>query len=127
MDNRTAIGLVARREITTRLRSRAFLITTALLLVGVVASSLIVHLVSGSSSATKIGVTASTATLAEPLRVTGAAVGRQVTVTQVDQTAGEDEVRAGKLDVLLTGDLAQPTAVVHKRISDTDRNLLAVV
>jgi ABC-2 type transport system permease protein len=127
MDNRTAIGLVARREITTRVRSRAFLVTTALLLVGVVASSLVVHLVRGSSSATRIGVTASTAALAQPLRVTGDAIGQKVTVTQVDQAVGEDEVRAGKLDVLLAGDVAQPTAVVHKRISDTARDLLTVV
>ena len=44
------IGLVAQREIVTRIRTRTFLISSAVLLVAVVAFPVIVSLTSGGSS-----------------------------------------------------------------------------
>ncbi len=127
LTSRTAVGLVARREIGTRLRSKAFLITTAIMLIGVVATTLVFKLVAGSDSTTSIGFTTATASLAEATTATGEAVGHKVSTRVVDEAQGRELVRAGKLDILVTGSPEHPTAVVHKRISDTDRNLLTVV
>ena len=50
------IRLVAGREITTRIRSKAFLWTTGLLVVAIVAGGVILDLALGSSSATSVAV-----------------------------------------------------------------------
>jgi ABC-2 type transport system permease protein len=50
-----AIRLVAGREITTRIRSKAFIITTAVFVLVVVAGGLLLGLVQGSISATSKG------------------------------------------------------------------------
>ena len=58
---REAIGLVTRREFTQRVRSKVFGITTALMVVAVVATAIILNAVSGHTSSVKVGVLPQTA------------------------------------------------------------------
>ncbi|MCW2746545.1 MAG: hypothetical protein JWM48_3095 [Mycobacterium sp.] len=99
-----AIGLVARREVTVRARSKAFLVTLAILLVGVVATPLILSVTHGSTPAATVGVTGAVTGEAEAIRSAGRAVGQTLSVRTVpDRATGEREVRSGALDALVAG------------------------
>jgi ABC-2 type transport system permease protein len=115
--------LVARREINTRMRSKAYLFTTLAMVIGVIAISLVIKAVGASSGAT-IGVLDPAA--AAPLRSAAAAVGLDVTTRTVpDQATGERQVRDGELDALVTG--PPVGVVVKKNLSDDLRNALNVL
>src|SRR5882757_9385086 len=102
---RQVVGLVAHPEITTRLRSKAFLIATVASVVIMVALWVILKLVSGSPSTLQVGVTPSTASLGPQLVASASAVGAHVrTQTVTSDAAGRDAVREGKLDGMLVGD-----------------------
>jgi ABC-2 type transport system permease protein len=99
------VRLVAGREITTRLRSKAYLWTTGLLLVATVAGGVVLHLAQGSTSSSTVALTSATASLAQPLEIAAKATGTNVsTVTVADDAAGEAKVRSGDADALLTAD-----------------------
>lgn len=121
MNARAAVGLVAHREITTRMRSKAYVITTIVMMASVIAVSVGMRLIVGGPSATTIGVLDGPATA--PLRAAAAAVGVDVTTRVVsDEAAGERQVRAGTLDALVTGPPLR--VVVKKQLPDELRNAL---
>ena len=62
-----SVWLIATREVTTRLRSKAYAISTIALIVILVALAIVVKLVGGRSSDYTVGVTSSTASLSAPL------------------------------------------------------------
>ena len=98
-----AVLLVARREFTTQVRSRSFvigLLLTLLIFGGVGAFS---AFVAGQSSSATLGVTSETAGLQDAVVETAAAQGLDVRIVQVDDTAGREQVDADELDALLTG------------------------
>ncbi len=101
---REVVGLIARREIRTRLQGKAFRITLVvlvLMVVGLNIALLVAHHNSGPSTS-RIGLTRQDAALSAPLRAAGKAAGRPVaTVTVADQAAGRSEVRTGKLTALV--------------------------
>ena len=113
---RQVVGMVARRELRTRLRSKAFRIATLISVLILVALALISKLVSGhSSSAFDVGLTPSTASLAQPLLTSAKLVNVQVnTHTVGDDATGQAEVRDGTLDALLVGDGSGVDVVVKK-------------
>lgn len=111
----TAVRLVAGREIRTRLRSKAFRITTIVMLVLVVGFILAAKLLGGSAST--VGFTPQTAALSAPLTSTAAAVGQTITVSTVDEAAGEAAVRAGHLDALVVGTPDHFRVIVKKDLS----------
>lgn len=129
--NRTtweAIRLVAGREIGTRLRSKAYLISTGVLIVVLVAFTVIMKFISGSTSDATVGFTARNAGLAAPLQVSAKAVGQTIDTRQVaDETAGRDQVRDGKLDALLVGDGTHVQVVVKEDLDGNLRNALNVL
>ncbi len=125
---RQVVGLVAHREITTRLRSKAFLIATVASVVILVALSVILKLVSGSPSTLQVGVTPSTASLGPQLVASASAVGAHVqTQTVTSDTAGRDAVRDGKLDGMLVGDGQRVEVVVKTDIDPNMRSALQVL
>ncbi|MFB2557235.1 ABC transporter permease [Herbiconiux liangxiaofengii] len=90
-----ATRLVASREIGMRLRSKAFLISAAILLVAVLASIVVSGILSANASAPKVAVVPPTAAVA-------AALGEQLEVTQaasVDEA--EQLVRDGDVDAAI--------------------------
>jgi ABC-2 type transport system permease protein len=123
-----AVRLVAGREVTTKLRSKAFIITTVATLVLLVGFALVMKLVGGGSDAT-VGVTPQASALAEPLKATAGQIGQSVDVKTVDEQAGRAQVADGSLDALVVGDGADGKlrVVVEKDLDDNLRNALNVL
>lgn len=115
-----AIRLVAGREITTRVRSKSFVWLTVLLVAAVVLGGVVLNVATSSGpSAQRVGVTAGTAPLAQAVTATGEALGTPVeTVEVADEAAGEEQVRDGDLDALVTGTPEDWTVVVDSDLGD---------
>jgi ABC-2 type transport system permease protein len=127
-DTREAISLVATREIVTRARSRAFRISTVILLVGIIATVLISKAVSGSTSVEHIGFLPGSQAAEAPFRSVAQAVGQTVTTSTVtDPADGEQQLRNGKLDALVTGTTSGIQIEVKKDLSDTLRNAFTIL
>jgi ABC-2 type transport system permease protein len=116
-----AIRLVAGREITTRVRSKSFVWLTVLLVAAVVLGGVVLDLATSSGpSAQRVGVTDGTAGLAPAVTATGEALGTPVeTVDVADEATGEEQVRDGDLDALVTGTAEDWTVVVDSALGDT--------
>jgi ABC-2 type transport system permease protein len=129
--NRTtweAIRLVASREITTRLRSKAYLVSTGALIVVLIAFTVIMRLIGGSESDATVGFTAPNAVLAAPLQAGAKTLGQHIDTRQVaDEARGRDDVRDSNLDALLVGDGTQVRVVVKKELDPGLRDTLNVL
>lgn len=121
-----AIRLVAGREVTTRVRTKAFKITTVVMLLAVIAFIFAIKLI-GAGSGSKVGFTPSAAPLADPLRSVSAAVGETITISTVDQATGEQQIRDGNLDALVVGTPSGFTVVVKKELAGNLRSAFAVL
>jgi len=98
-----AVRLVASREVTTKMRSKAFIITTVATLVLLVGFALVMKFVGGGSDAT-VGVTPQTSALAGPLKATAGQIGQNIETKTVDEKAGRAQVADGTLDALVVSD-----------------------
>ncbi|MDO5739943.1 MAG: ABC transporter permease [Ornithinimicrobium sp.] len=117
MNASTVIRLVAGREISSRLRSRGWLLTTGLLLLAVIAGGVVLNFALGSSSATRVAVTPQTAALSAPLTaIANASKVDTVTMPVADDAAGEAAVRDEKVDAALTGTESEFTVVVRTEL-----------
>jgi ABC-2 type transport system permease protein len=106
-----AIVLVIRREMRVRLRSRIFLggtvVMTAIVVIGIGAASLL----AGTTTPVRVGFTSDAQALERSFSASASTLGASVTVSDAaDVTAGEAQVTAGTLDVLVTGSATAPTA-----------------
>ncbi|TDQ04458.1 ABC transporter permease [Labedaea rhizosphaerae] len=122
-----AVGLVAGREINTRIRSKAFIVSTVATMVLLVAGAIVAKLLSGSGPDATIGVTQATAPLAQPVQVAAKTVGESVDTKTVDEAAGRDQVRDGDLDALLIGDGTKVRVLVKQDLDDKLRTALNVL
>lgn len=98
-----AVVLVARREFTTQVKSRSFvigLLITLVLFGGIGAFS---GFVAAQSSSATLGVTPETAAVTDALAATADLQGLDLTVVPVDDGAGRQQVDTDALDALLTG------------------------
>jgi ABC-2 type transport system permease protein len=123
-----AVRLVAGREVTTKMRSKAFIITTVATLVLLVGFALVMKLVGGGSDAT-VGVTPQVSALAAPLKTTAGQIGQNVDVRTVDEQDGRAQVADGSLDALVVdaGAGGALRVVVKKDLDDNLRNALNVL
>ncbi|GAB3445548.1 ABC transporter permease [Actinophytocola sediminis] len=121
-----AVNLVARREVSTKLRSKAFLITTAATVLLLVGFALVMKLISGGSDAT-IGVTDQTTALAKPLQAAAGTIGEDLDTRTVSESDGRAQVADESLDALLVGDGREVRVVVKKDLDDNLRNALNVL
>ena len=122
------IRLVAGREITTRIRSKAFVWTTGLLVVAIVAGGVIMDLALGSSSAASVAVTPQTAPLGTPLQDIASASDENVRITQVDDdAAARATVANGEADAALTGGPTDFTVVVRTQPDPSQYAMLTVL
>lgn len=103
MSTTDPVKLVMIREISTRLRSKAFKITTAANLIVVVGLALTFSLIDATGSSDAVGFTPQAQPLAAPLASVAEAVGEKVDTSTVDEATGERQVRDGTLDALVTG------------------------
>lgn len=92
-----AVRLVAGREITTRVRSKAFLLTTALLVVGVVLGGFLLDLASGGGpSAQRVGVVVTAGSSASGSSASGSSTsGTDGGADQADQADPADQTEEG--------------------------------
>lgn len=120
-----AIGLVARRELNMRLRTRSFVIGTVVILL-VLGGYLLLQatLISGADKA-KIGLSGQTIGVADQLKTAAAQIGKNVETTVVaNPEQGRQQVESGDLDALLSGNAADLHVLVK---SDLDDQLHAVL
>jgi ABC-2 type transport system permease protein len=97
------VALVAKRELTTRARTKSFLVSNAIILTvilgGVIAASLFSG---GPESRSKVGLVGTAARLSGPLSATAASVGSPVdTSTLADVATARAKVTSGDLDAAL--------------------------
>jgi ABC-2 type transport system permease protein len=120
-----AIGLVARRELNARLRTRSFVIGTVVILVVLAGYLLLQANLFSSASKAKIGLTGQTIGIAEQLKTAATQVGKGVETTAVaSPEKGREQVASGHLDALLSGNAADLHVLVK---SDLDAQLGAVL
>lgn len=120
-----AIGLVAKRELNTRLRTRSFLIGTIVILVVLGGYLLLQANLVSDANKSKVGLTGQTIGIAQQLQTAAAQVGEDVETTVVpDPIQGRVQVENGDLDVLLSGNAADLQVLVK---SELDPQLRAVL
>ena len=127
----TPVFLIARREFVTRVRTRVFVIGTALIIVGIVGFvALQVLLLSKQSSnpTFKVAFLGETQQLANPFVAGAKALGIKIDQQHVnDQSEGERQVTASKLDLLVTGSANAPQALVRDQLNPTLRAVLQAI
>jgi ABC-2 type transport system permease protein len=121
------IVLVARREVRMRLRSRVFvggtIVMAVLVVVGIVAASLL----AGKTNPVRVGFSGGSQALKSTFNASAAALGVDVTVSDIaDVTAGEAQVTAGSLDVLVIGSATAPTAVAKEAVPPSVESALSL-
>jgi len=111
-------AIVAEREIRQRGRSRAFAVSTIVLLLVVAAAVVIPAILAHTAKPQRVGIVGTPAsTMAEIVREAGHLTGTSVTVVpQPSLAAAEAALRSGQLDVALVND----SEVVVKQVSVAD-------
>ena len=121
------IALVAKRELTTRVRTKSFLISNAIILVlilgGMIAASVFAD---DTESHPKLGLVGSAASLSGPLSATASISGSPVdTSTVPDEATARSKVAAGDLDLALVPKASGSyTAIVEARLPNELRSLI---
>ena len=112
------VVLVARREILVRLRSRAVVASTLVMVALVVIGIGLYSLVGGRTNTLRVGFSGGAQALEQDFSASLTALGQSVTVSNVaDEAAGRSQVSGGTLDVLVTGPATSPTIVVQQSAS----------
>ncbi|HEX3781193.1 MAG TPA: ABC transporter permease [Pseudonocardiaceae bacterium] len=113
------VGLVAGREITTRLRSKAYRVLTAITAVVILGLLVAFHFINASGPSTdNVGVTSPA--LAAPLQANARAAGINVVTHAVtDEAAGTAQVDSGSLDALVLLNPDGSLSVVVKKSVDS--------
>ncbi|WP_081437954.1 ABC transporter permease [Pseudofrankia asymbiotica] len=126
--SRRVLWLVVRREVSTRLRSKAFRIMTPLLVV-VLAAGISVTALFGGSSPSTVGFLPQDARYGAALTAVGDAAGVDVrAVTVADAAEAERQVRDGKLDAAVTASGPDGfRVIVRHTLDDQGRGLLTAV
>ena len=101
---RGLVARVARREITTRLRERSFLISTAITLLIIVAVIVLPAIFSGGDDDVTVGAVGPVAAVEPALKAAADAAGTTVTVQGLaDEAAARAAVEAGDVDAAFVG------------------------
>jgi len=129
MSPASAVGLVASREIGTRVKSKAYRVSTVIMLLLIVVGIVLIKLISGGNDAdSTVGYTSATAPLAAPLKAGGQAVGEKIDTMQVaDEAAGRAKLADGSIDALLTGDGKSVHVQVKKDLDGKFANVLRLL
>ena len=121
------IALVAKRELTTRARTKSFLISNAIILVlilgGIIAASVFTGAV---DSHPKVGLVGSAATLSGALSASSGSIGKPLDIsTQSSEATARSKVAAGDLDVALVSEgTGRYTAIVKKSMASELRSII---
>ncbi len=113
------VYLIARREFITRVRSRFYIFGT-LVFIAVLSGYIVLQAeVLGRITPTvKVGFAGDAQSLGQSLQAAGRAERLNIQVHNVaDVATGQDEVRGGKLDALVSGDAATPDVAVKDQLN----------
>ncbi len=113
--------LIVRREFLTRVRSRFFVVGT-LVFMALLAGYIVVQTLvfNRATTTVKVGFAGQAQVLSQPLTTVAATEGVKIEAHSiVDVQGGEDQVRSGKLDVLVSGDPASPQVAVKDDLNTT--------
>jgi ABC-2 type transport system permease protein len=123
------VRLVAAREITTRLRDRAFLISTAVLLLLIVGVTVFQVAVNSGGDKATIGVVGAEPVVSRALKAQGTAADTEVTVRSLaDESAARAAVRNGDVDaVVLDPERGRPRVVVERPGGNAEALIRATV
>jgi ABC-2 type transport system permease protein len=100
----TEVGLIVRRELVTRLRSKMYVISTLILVAAVVGLAVVLHFVGGGTSSADVGLVRTAASSQPLVEAAARTVGLEVHTTPVvDAAQGEQQLRDGRLDALVVG------------------------
>lgn len=120
---RRAVGLVARREINSRMRTKSFVLSTLGLVLALGVYTLIILF--SKEGPTKVGLDRDAAALRPMLSaVADRATDLDVEFVTVEGDDAERLLRDGDVSAVISGDTANPTMTVER---ETDDDLLAVV
>jgi len=122
---RRAVWLVLKRELNTRLRTRSFVIGTAVLLVLLLGYVVFQTALAGSANKSTVGLTGQAIGIARQLQTEAALAGQEVTTVVVtDPAEGRQKVENGDFDALVSGSAAQLTATYKSSLDDQLRRVL---
>ncbi|PPK70479.1 ABC transporter permease [Actinokineospora auranticolor] len=120
-----AVWLVARRELRTRLRTRSFLIGTAVSIAVLIGFVLMQSTLFGGERVTRVGLSGQATGIARALAEEAASRGLDVEVSTVrDPASGESSIVDGDLDALVTGAPASLHVVVDESLDENLRRAL---
>ena len=121
----TAVRLVAKRELNTRLRTKSFVIGTAVILVVFAGYFLLQATLLGDAGRSKIGLSGQATGISDQLKTVALQLGRDVeTITVTSPADGRKQVEKGDLDALLSGSASDLQVLVK---SDLDKQLHAAL
>jgi ABC-2 type transport system permease protein len=121
----TAVRLVAKRELNTRLRTKSFVIGTAVILVVFAGYFLLQATLLGDAGRSKIGLSGQATGISDQLQTVAQQLGRDVeTITVTSPAEGRKQVEKGDLDALLSGSASDLQVLVK---SDLDKQLHAAL
>ncbi len=115
-----AVWLVAQREMNTKLRSKAFIVSTVILLLIALAGVLWMGFSGGPSSNTSVAATSDTANVLQAVE------GLEVTLV-ADRAAAEELVLAGEVDAAVLADATNPTGFRILAASEPPQTLLLML
>ncbi|MCH5643159.1 MULTISPECIES: ABC transporter permease [unclassified Gordonia (in: high G+C Gram-positive bacteria)] len=118
----TSIALIAQREITTRVRTRSFVATTAILMIVIIAGLIVWSVFSGGGdSKERIGLVGNDSTLTAAITAVGDQSGTPVTVVTLASTdQARDRVADGDLEaVVVTGPNSSYTLISKDGIEES--------
>lgn len=114
------VGLVARREVSTRIRDKTFLISSAVILLLVLGGMIFQVVVASGANKVTVGVVGDRAALQPALVAQGKAVGAEVTVVGLaDESAARASLASGDVDGALVGGLGATPRLLVERKADT--------
>lgn len=104
MTSARAVSLVAKREFVTKVRTRSFLIGTAVIIAVLAGYVVLQSVLFDDQQRSVVGLSGQATQLADPLREKARSFGIDVETRDVTTTGdAEEQVRDGKLDALVTG------------------------
>ncbi|ANZ36550.1 ABC transporter permease [Lentzea guizhouensis] len=103
MTSTRAVGLVARREFVTKVRTRSFLIGTAVIIAVLAGYVVLQSVLFDDRQRSVVGLSGQATQLAEPLREKAKSFGVELETRDVTDSNAEQLVRDGALDALVTG------------------------
>lgn len=121
----TAVRLVARRELNTRLRTRSFVLSTAVIIAVLVGYLLLQASIFTDAARTDVGLSGQASNLAGPLQVAGEQVGLDVHTSVVtDKAQGRAKLEADELDAVVYGNPAELKVLVRAELDSRLRTAL---